>query len=300
MNPSERFLPSRRRGLIFHSGVFLLLGGGSGFCFWLAVEQQVGSYFMLLLLAGVALAAPLPWIVYRGYALLQARYSLERDGLRLRWGLRAEDIPLPQVEWVRPAGELGLPLRLPSLRWPGAILGVRHIDGLGAVEFMASEEETMLLVATPQKVYAISPAEPRRFQSAFQRVIEMGSPTPLASFSALPAAFLQRVWADRSARMLMLSGLALTLILFLLTGLLIPNRPSVSLGYNAVGEPLPPAPPERLLLLPVLAGLMLAVNLVGGLFFYRRSDWRPIAYLLWGCSALAPLLLIIAALFFTS
>jgi hypothetical protein len=279
--------------------MLLLLGGGSGFCFWLAIEQQVGSYFILLLLFGLALAAALPWLAYRAYALLQARCTLERNGLRLRWGLRAEDIPLPQIEWVRPAGELGLPLRLPSLRWPGAILGTRHIDGLGDVEFMAAEEETLLLVATPHKIYAISPADPRRFQSAFQRAIEMGSPTPLSSFSALPAAFLQRVWADRAARILVLSGLGLTILLFLIVGLLIPGRSFVSLGFDSAGEPLPPAPPERLLLLPVLAALMMTVNLLGGLFLYRRNDWRTIAYLLWGSGALAPTLLIIAALFFS-
>jgi len=44
-------------------------------------------------------------------------------GLRLRWGLRAEDIPLPEIEWIRPASDLGFHLPKPFLSMPGALLG---------------------------------------------------------------------------------------------------------------------------------------------------------------------------------
>lgn len=290
------FLPERRKGLILHTAAAILLLVGSLGSFWLAQQQIAGAYFVLLLLLSVILLVPLALILYRGYALLRASYTLEREGLRLRWGLRSEDIPLPSVEWVRPASELGYPLPLPLLRLPGSILGVVEAEGLGTVEFMAASAEGLLLVATQQRVYAISPSDPSAFIRAFQRAIEMGSLTPLEAHSARPAAFLQRVWDNRAARTLLAAGLGLTVTLFVLVGLLIPTRASISLGYNAAGEPGEPLPAVRLLLLPVLAVFALVADFISGLFFYRRPEGQPIAYLLWASSALTPLLLIIATL----
>lgn len=67
-------------------------------------ETAVGPVFLrYLLLAGLCLL-PLPLLVYRFRALQRAHYILERDGIRLRWGLRAEDIPMDQVDWVHPRG----------------------------------------------------------------------------------------------------------------------------------------------------------------------------------------------------
>jgi len=232
--------------------------------------------------------------LYRGFALVQSGYTLDRDGLRLRWGLRGEDIPLPQIEWVRPAAELGFRLPLPFFQWPGAVVGKRKVEGLGEVEFLASDVRLLLLVATPQKIYAISPADGRAFIRSFRQIIELGSLTPLPSYSVLPAAFLQKVWQDRPARWLTLAGLALTGVLFILAGLIIPTRATISLGYDALRQPLDPVSADRLLLLPLLGAAAYVVDLFTGLLFYRRDDQRPLSYLLWGSSVLTPLLLFLA------
>ncbi|NMC78371.1 MAG: hypothetical protein GYA59_03330, partial [Chloroflexi bacterium] len=94
MEAQNVFLPERRTGLIVHIGAAILLIGASLGSFLLAQRQIASSYFVLLLLLSVALLLPLALILYRGYALLRANYILEREGLRLRWGLRSEDIPL--------------------------------------------------------------------------------------------------------------------------------------------------------------------------------------------------------------
>lgn len=296
MEAQNVFLPERRTGLIVHIGAAILLIGASLGSFLLAQRQIASSYFVLLLLLSVALLLPLALILYRGYALLRANYILEREGLRLRWGLRSEDIPLPAVEWVRPASELGYPLRLPLLRLPGGILGVVNAEGLGPVEFMAATSQGLLLVATAQRVYAISPADPAAFLRVFQRTIEMGSLTPLEAHSARPAAFFQRAWGNRQVRGLLLAGTGVTLLLFILVGMLIPTSGDISLGYSAPGSPAEPMPAIRLLLLPVLAVFTLVADFIGGLFFYRRPEAQPIAYLLWASSILTPVLLIIAVL----
>ncbi len=294
MDIQTSFLPPRRLGVIFHVAAGLILLGAAAIIFLQVYQKGAGEGFILGILASILLVAPLPLLIYRGYALTQASYTLDRDGMRLRWGLRGEDIPLPEIEWVRPANEMGFRLPLPFLQWPGAVLGKRKIEGLGEVEFIASDLRTLLLVATPEKVYAISPADQRAFVRSFRLIIELGSLTPIPSYSVLPAAFAQRVWSDRLARWTMLAGLGMTLVCFVLAALIIPTRQSISLGYDAARQPLDPVSPERILLLPLLGSVTYTIDLIAGLFFYRREDQRKVAYLLWASSVLTPVLLLLA------
>jgi len=292
MDAPTIFYPERQKGFLLHLLVTLALLGGGGGCIFLSVRVTVGSWFVLLLLLGLAFLAPVPFLGYRGYALLQASYILERDGMRLRWGLRGEDIPLPEIEWIRPASDLAFDLPLPPLAWPGAILGIRNVEGLGPVEFLASSRQKLLLVATPQRVFAISPADTHGFLRSFQYASEMGSLSPMTSFSARPAVFIQQVWDDRLARWLGVAGLVSEVALFTLVGLYIPLHSSVSLGFDGRGRPLPPGPAEHLLLLPVLGAMVFVVDLLAGLFFYRHSDERLVSYSLWVTSVITSLLLI--------
>jgi hypothetical protein len=275
----------------------LVLAAADAVSFFYAAQQAVGSYFVLLLLLSLALLAPFILVCYRGYALLQAHYSLERDGLRLRWGLRAEDIPLPDVEWVRPASDLAFRLPLPFLPTPGSILGTINVADLGPVEFMAADLGSMLLVATPHKVYAISPADPQSFVAAFQRVVEMGSLSPLPPATTLPVAYLQSVWSDLPARYLSLTGLLITVVLFVVVGLVIPSHTSIALGWLSSGLPVEPGLPERLLLLPVLGTFTYVLDLLVGLYLYRFLPLRPVSFLLWIGSVITPILLIVAVAF---
>ncbi len=105
----------------------------------------------------------------------------------MQWGFRAEDIPMPEILWIRLAEDLEEPIVLPRLRWPGAVLGVRRQSDVGDVEFMASESSDLMLIGTPERVYAISPGDRNVFLHAFQRQTEMGSLSPFAAFSAHPS-----------------------------------------------------------------------------------------------------------------
>ncbi len=297
MLAATAFAPPRRRGVIVHAAGVFIFGALCAACLLIGLRQSVGAYFVLLMLLSLVFLAPLLLFLYRGYALLRARYVLEREGLRLRWGLRAEDIPIYRVEWVRRAADLPYPLPQPLLRWPGGLLGTVQVRDLGPVEYMAAEMRTLLLVATPNKVFAISPADPEAFLRAFRGTIELGSIDPLDSVSVQPAAYLQSVWKDRAARRLMGTGVGLVLLLFVAISLAIPGRveSGVSLGYTPEGARLPPVPAEQMLLLAVLGAFATSADLVGGLFFYRQPGGREAAYLLWAAGVVAPLLLLIAA-----
>jgi hypothetical protein len=290
------FSPPRRRGLLFHTAAVLVLGGASAAAFLIGMNQQAGAAFVGLLLASLLLFAPLPWVAYRAYALMRAAYRIERDGLRLRWGLRAEDIPLPEVEWVRRVEDLAGDIPRPPLTWPGALLGVVQARDLGPVEYMAAGARPLLLIATPKRVYAISPEDPDAFIRGFQHTLEMGSLSPIASVSVLPAAYLGQVWSDVLARWLLAAGLTLAVLLFAGVSLAIPTRAQASLGFYPDGAPLPPGPAAQLMLLPILGAFAFAVDLSVGLFFYRRIQTRKIAYFLWGSAVVTTLLLLTAVM----
>jgi hypothetical protein len=272
--------------------VILALALAGGYFFLRATQDPAGLDFMLHMLIALVILIPLPLFAYRFYALLTAYYVLQRSGLQIRWGLRREAIPLNDIEWIRPADELGFRLPLPWLRWPGAVMGNRQVSELGQVEFMAADTAHMILVATPEKVFAISPADPNRFTAVFRQVNELGSLDPLEAQSLYPKVFLGRVWEDRLARRLVLPGLGVGLVLLAVVAFAIPH-----LGTIAWTTPGSTAPAERLLLLPVLDGMLWLVDLGFGLFLYRRgADLRIAAYLLWGSSVVTGVLLLIASL----
>jgi len=303
------FPPPRRPGLIFLSAAILIFAGGTALSFFVTFNANTTANILVSIAVGIVLAAPLPLLGYQAYALLSASYSLERDGLRIRWGLRSEDIPLPEIEWVRPAGELATHLPMPWPRWTGAILGTRHAEGLGPVEFLASDARTLLLVATPPRIFAISPANPRAFMRAFRDANELGSLNPLRAQSANPQLLVGSLWADRAGRILVVSSLVLSLLLLAWVS---PTRASLSLGFTPDGLPAAPGPSARLLLLPVLNGVYVLADILGGLFYYRRStlqrpdrlrqtaqttaltlrSYRTMAYLLWGSGVLSALILL--------
>jgi hypothetical protein len=286
------YFPPRRTGILLQGAMVLWLLAAGGYFFYLANQDNSGLDFLLHMMIALVLFAPLLIIGYRLYALFSAVYILRRDGLMIRWGLRREDIPLNDIEWIRPATELGFHLPMPWLRWPGGILGMRRLPELGQVEFMAADVPHMLLVATSSKIFAISPEDVNGFMTQFQRINELGSLTPISAQSVYPRLLIGRVWDDRLARMLILGGFGVGLILLAVVAIAVPGLDTIA--WTAPGST---APGERLLLLSVLDGLIWLLNLILGLLMYRRGEDQVIAaYLLWGSSALTGLLLLIGSL----
>jgi len=286
------FHPQRRSGLLFQGGLILVLSGVGAYFFFLATQDPSGVGFLLNMLIALVILSPLPLLIYRFYALLNAMYGLHRDGLRIRWGLRHEDIPLGSIEWMRPANEMGFHLPTPWLKWPGAILGTRQVPELGLVEFIAADKAHMILVATAEKIYAVSPVQANAFLANFQQINEMGSLTPLEAQSVYPQVLIGRVWEDRLARLLILISLGVGLILFGVVAFTIPSLEMIA--WTGFGGD---APAERLLLLPVLDGLIWIFNLILGILMYRQgNNYRIAAYMLWGNAALVAALLLVGTI----
>lgn len=294
---SVRFYPSRRQGLLFHLGAILVFILIVSLLFVLATETELGLLFLLYLLGALFLAIPIPVLVYRLYALLRSTYEIDRNGIRLQWGLRAEDIPMANVLWVKLAKNVDPPITPPQLRWPGAVLGSHTEEGLGLLEFIASETEELVLINTPSRVFAISPEERDLFLQVFQEKIELGSLSPIRPYSAHPRFLPVDIWRLPAARVFLTISLILSLALFIWVSLVVPDISSVSLGFSSSGEPLPPVSAGQLFLLPVVNILLILASYALSLYFFRQSQNHPLIYVLSGSSTFTALLFLVAVYF---
>lgn len=294
------FPPAKQLGLIVHGVIILLLAGASIWGFTNLTNAQVGPTFVSYLLVGLIAFAPIPYLGYRAYALLKADYYIDRDSLAILWGLRIEDIPLTDIEWVRPASDLTHPLSLPPFRLPGAVLGRRRHPDLGAVEFIASSARNLILIATSRHVFAISPRDAAALVRTFARATELGSLTPAEAKSVYPSFVITEAWETPLARFLWISGLLLNLGLVAWVGILIPSLSQVPFGFDPFGVPNETAPSVRLILLPLVSALMFIMGILAGLYFYRWEKERPLAFVIWISSALCALLFLLAVLFLVS
>lgn len=260
--------PDRRFGVIFHFCAISLLIIVSGWGIWNAAHSTLGAAFLLYLTPALVSFILVPLLAYRWYCLIGAYYQLDRDGMRLRWGLRIEDIPMDAVTWISLSSALKRKLPLPWLRWPGAVLGVRQTGDGEKVEFLASRATQSVVIATRAQLFVISPSQPETFMQTFQRLMELGSLSPISAQSLYPSFLFARIWRTRSARLLILSGILLNIILVVWVSLVIPTRSTIFLGFATSGDPVPSV---RLLLIPLISGFFFLVDLLLGLFFFRRE-----------------------------
>jgi hypothetical protein len=267
---------------------------------WLATNEPIGLRFALYILAAGLAFAPLLVLIYRLYSLQRGSYRLDRDKLVVTWGLRVEQIPVSDIEWVRPLAVLTSPLPLPVLRLPGSILGQRRSRELGIIEFIASEVNVLLLVATRSRIFAISPSDPAGFVQNIQNALEMGSLSPAAAESVLPSFIVGEAWKNPFVRFLWLSGLFLNIGLLTWVSTLAPTLGPIPLGFLSSGVPGERVPGVGLILLPVLSIFLSALGWVLGAAFYRRINQHTLAHILWVSGVLSTILFLGAVLFIVS
>ena len=296
MTPAD-YPPPRRRGRNLHILLTLVLAALVSILSVLASRQPFGLLFTGLIGLAVVVFIPIPILIYRLYSLARANYSLDRDQLTITWGLRAEQIPVTDIEWVRPLSGMPRPFPLPFLRLPGALLGVRRHPDLGLVEFLASDEKSLLLVATSGKVFAISPEAPDVFLQDIQHAIEMGSLSPAIPKSIYPSFVVAQAWDSALARYLWLAGFFVNIGLLAWVSLITPSLGHISLGFLPSGAARPPSPGLALILLPIVSILFYLVGWGAGLMLYRNEDRRPMAYILWVSGLISSLLFLLAVLF---
>jgi hypothetical protein len=262
----------------------------------LASQSPPGLLVVVLLILSVIAGFLFPIFFYRLYALLRSEYSLDREGLRLRWGLRQIDLPHDQIVDVALAEELHAPPDSPRWQWPGSVMGIIQDGELGAVEYMASEKEGHVLLGTSKGIFVISPENPAEFLAVYHREAERGSIVEMKARSVVPSFIFNEAWADPSVRRLLIAGASLAAALLLLVGILAPGLESVPLGFAPTGGPLEEVSASQLFLLPAINLVFALASFLLGLILYRESENALIAKLVWGSTLFVGFLFLVAIL----
>ena len=297
MSEQYLFRPPRRLGVALHTAAVLALGASAAAGLYLASQIGVGLTFFLLLLPAVAALIFAPPLLYRLIALQRASYILQRDGILLSWGLRHEEIPMDQVLWVGPPEALGTPVPFPLGGWPGAVLSTRTLPDGRVLEYLASRSHGLVLVATPRRVFALSPADPPGFQRTYRHLAEYGTLTPIPARSVFPTFIVSRSWQDRPARLLLLVSTLLSAALVVWSVWLAQAYLELPLRLAPDGSAVDLVPGVRILLLPVVNTFFYMLDLLSGLFFYRRPETQPLAYLMWSAGTLTAAFFLVAVWF---
>jgi len=293
----KSFYPLKRKGYTFHGILILILLAILSVSIWQAVVYGQGSGMILWAIAALITIIPLPFLVYRLYSLYRGFYLLSRETLTIRWGLRLERIAVSDIEWIRSAQDLTHPLRLPIFATAGAILGYQNHPDLGNVEFLAADKGNLILVASAHRVFAISPRDPVNFVEEFQRTIEMGSLTPIPSQSIYPSFVVSQAWNNNTTRVLWTAGLILNAGILVWVSFLVPKLSEIPLGFISPGIPRNIVPGVQLFLLPIISILFFFTSWLTGVYFYRRSPSRTLAFLTWGFADFSSVLFVLAILF---
>lgn len=269
---------------------------------WSVFQLSKGVLSILLALWVLLPLLSLPlllMVMYRLYGLLSARYIVDRDGLKVRWGLAYDDIPVDQLTRVDRAADMGLnQFPRPGFWWPGIVIGERRIEGLGQVEYFASRGPgNMVVVQSGDRYLAITPPDVEGFLQAVTEALRMGALETHEATQIRPNFALARLWSDRVALLLVVLGILMPIALFgYLLVMIGGTTGQIAFGYDATGSVDTFAPPGRLLLLPMIGGANWLVNFSFGVWMYRTRTNRPLAYTLWSGAILISGLLWAAAL----
>jgi hypothetical protein len=289
------YLPSRR-GMTLQVSLVIMSVVLTALFALLASQEPIGLQFTIFILIAGFTFFPLPFLAYWLYSLYRASYTLDREKLILTWGLRIEQIPVTEIEWVRPVEALTSPLGLPFFHLPGAILGQRQNPDLGQVEFLASDSRTLLLVATTRRIFVISPQERSDFMQNIQHAIEMGSLSPSKPQSVYPGFVILQAWDNQLVRFFWLSGLFLNIGLLAWVSIILPSLRQIPLGFLPSGSPGDLVPGAGLILLPLVSIILYSTGWVLGLAFYRQLDHRPLAHIVWASGVFSTVIFLIAVM----
>lgn len=275
-------------GLALADVLFIVLLSLSG-------VSPLGVLWLVLILLSLPLIA---LIGYRLYGLRGGKYFLSQNALTVTWGDVHEVIPMGEIEAVTSANVCEETLLPGGLWWPGCYVGRAKSETFGPLVFFATApQEEQLIVRLSAGAYVISPADCEGFLAHFNTVREEGITEPVAYITRRWPIHDWEVWQSRWAWALMLTPLVLALALFAYVTVQASFGPAeLPLRFDAMRLPTDFGPSSRLVLLPIIAGLVWLLDTVFGLAVHVQMNDRLAAYAVWGGGVLVQLALWFAAI----
>lgn len=234
------------------------------------------GFFLSLVLFGTS--------AYLAWCAFSMSYALNSENFTLRCGGVRQIIPLSSITDVYEPGAKVNDKAI-TVRWrglidiiPGYLVGPGVSKQIGRVVAVATRPVAQqVIVATTGDAYAISPTNPTQFieqlnekrEKAANMDATPGEPrTELRGISAWAAP----LWGDRLARILLLAGLLLCVLLFGYMSLVFNSLPTnLPLHWNSQAQVDVIGDPQELLRLPVFALVIWLVNAIAAAWVLRRE-----------------------------
>lgn len=258
-----------------------------------ALSEGATLIGLLSLVVGLVLLGLSALFAYWTYSLVTLAYTVDRDGLVIRWGLTRQIVPLQEIRRL----VVGTRIPLPPVRgvnWPGYHVGRATVERIGDTLFYSTHRhpDEVLYVLTAGPAYALTVLEPTAFASAVQQQRALGPLTPFPMRPAHPSPIFQSFLFDRQA-LLLAAGAFITFVIA--TGYLFSRYsglPSeITVAFPEALERI--AAKSELLQLPLTGAAILVVNL---LLAYLLHSWeRALSYLLLGAGIGLQVLLLAGA-----
>lgn len=248
------------------------------------LTQPVSGGVVALYAAAAALLAVGLAFAYWTYCCATLRYSIDRNGLVIRWGDVRQVIPMGKIERLVPGREVSS-VRLRGVSWPGHRAGQGEAADLGPVICYSTHTspEELLYVVTPDVTYALSVGDDVAFADALQTQQRLGSLIALPQGVQRTALAAQAFWLDRVAQTLALAAVAGFFLMAFYVFREYPSLPhSLELPFPALSGVIRVGSKEELLGLPLAGAGLLLLNLAAG--FVLHSWERMVGYLLFGAA----------------
>ena len=263
--------------------LFLLISGSMSVQGWLSI---------LFIGVGLLLLIPLALAIYRIITIATTVYSLNRDTLEVKWGLRRELIPMREIAWIHPVSDFETPLPLGFTLVKGSYYGERTVNGLGKTLFVATAPDQMVLIKLSEAYLVISPEEITSFIESWKQFSQLGSLQQIEPESENLRMLWRRLMDDILAKRLLL-GVAISFLVLLVSTAII-----VGLLQQVVWVSMEPVPSPRLFLLPLISLFFNVLNILTGLFLYlQERTSKTVVYLILGWSILINVIMTLAMIF---
>lgn len=263
--------------------LFLLISGSMSVQGWLSI---------LFIGVGLLLLIPLALAIYRIITIATTVYSLNRDTLEVKWGLRRELIPMREIAWIHPVSDFETPLPLGFTLVKGSYYGERTVNGLGKTLFVATAPDQMVLIKLSEAYLVISPEEITSFIESWKQFSQLGSLQQIEPESENLRMLWRRLMDDQVAKRLLL-GVAISFLVLLVSTAII-----VGLLQQVVWVSMESVPSPRLFLLPLISLFFNVLNTLTGLFLYlQERTSKTVVYLILGWSILINVIMTLAMIF---
>ena len=207
------------------------------------------------------------------------------------WGSVRQVVALASVTGLQQGREAGTLRDFRGIRWPGLQVGSGTLEtsagSLPARVLATGDPDGQLVITTAERAYVLAPEDRDIFADALEALLRSTLPRKPGVAGTSLGLWDWPIWRERSVLALLGGAVGLNLLLFGLLSTLYSRLPNPTpLHFDARGVVDRWGSPAGLFVLPVAGLLAWLINGVVGALFYRHSENRPVAFVIWAAAVL--------------